>query len=83
MSNVDAVVNTPLQIYYSALVFAPSRSLVRRQFLHLLPPCIGCLPDVPAGWSGKELTITDHAHAIEVLVSHRTVGRLQSVAVMR
>ncbi len=47
----------PLQIYCSALVFAPSRSVVRQKFHREIPPWICAVSQGTKNWSGKNLTI--------------------------
>ncbi len=46
-----------MQIYCSALVFAPSRSLVRQRCVLEVPPWISSIPAVQEDWSGKVLSI--------------------------
>jgi WD40 repeat protein len=47
-----AIEEHPLQIYISAIVFAPTRSLVRRRFERLvLPKWLKSLPRVPKDWT--------------------------------
>jgi WD40 repeat protein len=45
-----AIEVAPLQIYYSALVFSPTQSTVRKRFAHELPSWICRLPKVEADW---------------------------------
>ncbi len=47
----------PLQIYCSALLFAPSQSRVRQLFLHEIPPWISHVPEGRSDWCGQEVTI--------------------------
>jgi WD40 repeat protein len=56
-SFVGTMSEFPLQIYCSALLFAPSRSLVRRLLLHDIPPWISHVPEGQSDWSGQEVTI--------------------------
>ncbi len=57
LSYVGMMAEFPLQIYCSALVFAPSRSLVRQQFVHEVPTWIGETPQGRENWSAKRMTI--------------------------
>jgi WD40 repeat protein len=57
LSYVSMMAEYPLQIYSSALVFAPSRSLVRQRFLLDVPPWISSIPVARENWRGKMLTI--------------------------
>ncbi|OQN95054.1 hypothetical protein B0A48_18850 [Cryoendolithus antarcticus] len=55
------VVNlAPLQIYNSALVFAPTQSLVRNIFLRQIPQLLARLPNVQMYWSAEILKLEGH-----------------------
>ncbi|KAK0702942.1 hypothetical protein B0T26DRAFT_838710 [Lasiosphaeria miniovina] len=51
MSNQWIIENAPLQIYISALIFSPARSLIRTQFSGLIPEWIQQMPKVEEQWS--------------------------------
>ncbi|KAL4864411.1 hypothetical protein BDV12DRAFT_11428 [Aspergillus spectabilis] len=51
LHNRVVIENAPLQIYCSAIVFAPQQSLVRQQFLKVTPSWIGSLPELAPDWS--------------------------------
>ena len=50
----------PLQLYSAALVFAPKKSAVRRQFLDQFPQWICRLPEVQDEWSSSLQTLEGH-----------------------
>jgi WD40 repeat protein len=49
--NQSMIETAPLQTYYSALIFAPEESLVRKAFQNQMPPWICRLSDVKKEWS--------------------------------
>jgi WD40 repeat protein len=57
MSNMRLVSEAPLQLYSSALAFAPSESNVRQQFLSKIPPWVVRLPQVEQEWSAISDTV--------------------------
>ncbi|KAL4787297.1 hypothetical protein BJX76DRAFT_354244 [Aspergillus varians] len=59
--NRATIENAPLQIYSSALVFAPQQSLIRRHFLELIPEWIITPPEVAPDWSALLQGINDIA----------------------
>ena len=58
--NKPAIEQAPLQIYSSALIFAPRMSLVRKKFQNLIPKWVRKLPKVDNKWSGLLLTLYGH-----------------------
>ncbi len=50
----------PLQLYCSALVFAPEKSIVRRQFEEYIPPWIQRKPRVQTNWNAALQTLEGH-----------------------
>jgi len=50
----------PLQLYCSALVFAPRNSIIRRQFEHYIPDWIQLKPKVQAHWNAALQTLEGH-----------------------
>ncbi len=57
MSNMSIMAQAPLQIYSSALVFAPSKSLVRQRLSHELPPWMRRLHESGDGWNANVFTV--------------------------
>ena len=50
----------PLQLYCSALVFAPRNSIIRRQFKDYIPDWIQLKPKVQAHWNAAQQTLEGH-----------------------
>ncbi|KAH7327561.1 vegetative incompatibility protein HET-E-1 [Rhexocercosporidium sp. MPI-PUGE-AT-0058] len=62
---------SPLQIYCSAIVFAPEQSVVRRTFRNQIPAGISLLPQVDFDWNACLLTLERHDRGItSVTFSH-------------
>jgi uncharacterized membrane protein len=57
----------PLQIYCSALVFAPERSLVRRTFVDQVPESAKMLSIKEADWDACRSTLEGHSNAVTVV----------------
>ncbi len=64
---MSIVTEAPLQIYCSALVFAPPRSLVRKRLLHKLPPWICRARETREGWDANVLTFEVGRDTVEDL----------------
>jgi WD40 repeat protein len=54
--------NNPLQLYCSALLFAPEKSSVRQQFKDQVPRWIGRLPNVQRDWNALHQTLEGDNH---------------------
>src|SRR5215469_4388886 len=54
----------PLQLYCSALVFAPGKSIIRRQFEEYIPTWIQRKPKVQANWSATLQTLEGHLSSV-------------------
>ncbi|EHA26671.1 hypothetical protein ASPNIDRAFT_205842 [Aspergillus niger ATCC 1015] len=50
LKNLGIAEKAPLQLYASALVFAPQKSLIRNIFARYIPPTISRLPNVGLEW---------------------------------
>ncbi|KAH8674500.1 WD40-repeat-containing domain protein [Tricladium varicosporioides] len=59
--NRAVIKQAPLQLYCSALVFAPEKSIVRRQFEECIPPWIERKPKVQRNWNGALQTLEGHS----------------------
>jgi WD40 repeat protein len=59
--NRSTIEEAPLQIYCSALVFAPEMSIVRGHFKNQIPHWIRGLPKVQRDWSSLEQTLEGHS----------------------
>jgi WD40 repeat protein len=62
--NRSVIEQTPLQLYCSALVFAPEKSIVRRQFEEYIPTWIQRKPKVQADWSVALQTLEGHSRGV-------------------
>ncbi|OHW95573.1 nwd1 protein [Colletotrichum incanum] len=62
LSHRSVVESSPLQVYFTALVFSPTRSPVRQHFQTEAPDWITILPDVEANWSACLQTLEDHGN---------------------
>ncbi|QYT05214.1 WD_REPEATS_REGION domain-containing protein [Trichoderma simmonsii] len=52
----------PLQIYSSAILFAPEQSVIRNMFKDQIPPWISLLPQVESSWDACLATLEGHNH---------------------
>ncbi|PWY83871.1 WD40 repeat-like protein [Aspergillus sclerotioniger CBS 115572] len=59
LANIRIAEQAPLQLYSSALVFAPNRSIIRRTFEKDRISCISQLPSVESDWGATLQTIED------------------------
>ncbi|KAJ5993065.1 hypothetical protein N7451_008789 [Penicillium sp. IBT 35674x] len=64
MKNRQVADAAPLQLYCSGLVFAPQKSIVRREFKDELPTWIYQLPQVEESWSPVLQTLEGHSGGI-------------------
>ncbi|PYH73670.1 uncharacterized protein BO88DRAFT_484569 [Aspergillus vadensis CBS 113365] len=58
LKNIQIAKDFPLQLYSSALLFAPEKCTIRNTFSHCVPPYFSRLPRVPEYW-GAELQILE------------------------
>ncbi|CAG9990185.1 unnamed protein product [Clonostachys byssicola] len=58
----------PLQVYSSALIFAPQNSIIRLSFENQIPRWICLKPKVPPNWSSKMQTLEGHRSGVEQVV---------------
>ncbi|PMD14340.1 WD40 repeat-like protein [Hyaloscypha hepaticicola] len=80
LHNRSIIENAPLQIYSSGLVFAPEKSLVRKQFEDQIPHWICILPKVPKEWGSLEQTLEGHSHGVDSVMFSPDGNRLASAA---
>lgn len=62
--NQDIIAEAPLQIYLSALIFAPEKSIVLQQFKEQIPPWICKLPKVQSNWRCLTQTLEGHSRSV-------------------
>ncbi|KAL9568837.1 hypothetical protein ACKAV7_007054 [Fusarium commune] len=58
----------PLQLYASAIVFAPNQSIMRQTFKHYLPGWISLLPKVDSNWDAVLQTLEGHTNWVSSVV---------------
>ncbi|SCO92738.1 related to RSA4-WD-repeat protein required for maturation and efficient intra-nuclear transport [Fusarium oxysporum] len=69
-ANFFVIAEAPLQIY-SCLIFAPSKSIVRKTFENVIPRWISTLPKVQESWNACLLTLEGHSSPVNsVMFSH-------------
>jgi WD40 repeat protein len=62
--NQSVIKQTPLQLYCSALVFAPGNSIIRRQFEEYIPPWIQIKSNVQVNWDAALQTLEPNLHSV-------------------
>jgi WD40 repeat protein len=62
--NRSVIEQAPLQLYCSALVFAPGNSIVRRNFKGCIPDWIQLKPKVQAHWNAALQTLEGHTGSV-------------------
>ncbi|EUC40168.1 hypothetical protein COCMIDRAFT_41455 [Bipolaris oryzae ATCC 44560] len=74
------IVLAPLQVYSSALMFAPANSIVKRQFADQLTQWIKSPPQVDDNWSACLQTLEGHKRDIKLVVFSHDSTRLASLS---
>ena len=64
MWNGEVLQEAPLQVYYSALLFAPERSIIRRQFNREMPGWIEVRAGVDRDWGSLLQTLEGHTGSV-------------------
>lgn len=64
LKNRSMMMDTPLQLYVSALIFSPYESVIRDQNSSHFPPWIKMLPQVENNWSSVLQTLEGHSTAV-------------------
>src|SRR5437667_331846 len=62
--NRSIIEQAPLQLYCSALIFAPEKSIIRETFEKYIPTWIQRKPKVQAHWSAALQTLEGHSDAV-------------------
>jgi WD40 repeat protein len=62
--NRSVIEQVPLQLYCSALVFAPGNSIVRKKFKDCIPDWIQLKPKVQAHWNAALQTLEGHSGSV-------------------
>ena len=63
----SAIEIAPLQTYCSALIFAPSTSIIRHQFGHCIPGWMRRLPRVENNWNALLQTLEGHSNLVNAV----------------
>jgi len=79
MSHKWAIENSPLQAYVSALVFSPTRSLIRDLFKREEPDWITIKPAIEDKWSPCLQTLKGHSDWVNSVAFSHDSARLASV----
>ncbi|RKK63627.1 Vegetative incompatibility protein HET-E-1 [Fusarium oxysporum] len=58
----------PLQLYASAIVFAPKQSIIRQTFKHYIPRWISLIPKVDSDWNAVLQTLEGHTNWVTSVV---------------
>ncbi|KFY28387.1 hypothetical protein V491_00489 [Pseudogymnoascus sp. VKM F-3775] len=62
---------SPLQLYSSALIFAPKASIIRNTFQNCIPSWVSQQPEVELGWNAVQQTLEGHSNLVNsVAFSH-------------
>ncbi|KAL2198354.1 hypothetical protein P885DRAFT_32223, partial [Corynascus similis CBS 632.67] len=75
-----AIENTPLQVYTSALIFSPGRSIVRNEFKEAVPKWIIQKPTMADTWSACVQTLQGHRNSVFSVVWSHDTTRLASAS---
>ncbi|KAH8803728.1 putative WD-repeat protein [Hyaloscypha sp. PMI_1271] len=62
--NRSIIEKMPLQLYYSALIFAPEKSIIRKQFEGYIPDWIQLKPKVQTHWKAALQTLEGHTSSV-------------------
>ncbi|KAL8285641.1 hypothetical protein RB600_009867 [Gaeumannomyces tritici] len=64
LSNCAIVDTSPLQIYHSALLFAPERSVIRKSWLNKLPTYVSLRSPMDLDWNPCLQTLEGHSESV-------------------
>ena len=80
MYHIQAIRNSPLQAYASALIFSPDRSLIRSYFKGEEPKWISIKPAIGDQWSACLQTLEGHSHSVMSVAFSHNSARLASAS---
>ncbi|PVH91746.1 WD40 repeat-like protein [Periconia macrospinosa] len=83
MYHIQAIQNSPLQVYGCALIFSPDRSLIRSYFKEEEPKGISIKPAIGDQWSACLQTLEGHRDSVRSVAFSHDSARLASVSVDR
>ncbi|KAK6347504.1 hypothetical protein TWF718_005345 [Orbilia javanica] len=67
LQNWRMISHTPLQLYSSAIIFAPATSIIRTKFRDHIPKGICTLPKVTQSWNAELQVIGDHSDWVKAV----------------
>src|SRR2546423_3421893 len=76
----QTIEQAPLQIYSSALVFAPTMSVIRQQYKSCIPRWITQLPKVGDNWNALVQTLEGHSSLVHSVAFSHDSARLASAS---
>ncbi|KAF8537845.1 putative WD-repeat protein [Trichophaea hybrida] len=79
LNNISIIEIAPLQIYCSAILFSPKRSIIRSKFWDQIPYWIKNIPDVQEDWSPSLQTLEGDFKAVKA-VAFSPDGQLIAIA---
>ncbi|EED16650.1 WD-repeat protein, putative [Talaromyces stipitatus ATCC 10500] len=62
--NISLIDQAPLQLYASALIFAPKGSVIRNKYIDKIPNWVRGLPEVESAWSAVQQTLEGHSGSV-------------------
>ncbi|KAJ8063245.1 hypothetical protein OCU04_008478 [Sclerotinia nivalis] len=65
LHNRIGIEQAPLQIYYSALFFAPENSIIRKTFQKCIPSWIYKISRIRSNWSAAPQTLEGHSNSVK------------------
>ncbi|EED11834.1 WD repeat-containing protein, putative [Talaromyces stipitatus ATCC 10500] len=65
--NISVIDQAPLQLYASALIFIPEKSIIRNKYINKIPSWIQKLPEVESAWSAMLQTLESHSHQVRAV----------------
>ena len=80
MYHIQAIQNSPLQVYVSALIFSPDRSLIRSYFKEEELKWISIKPAIGDQWSACLQTLEGHSDSVNSVAFSHDSARLASAS---
>ncbi|KAK6360393.1 hypothetical protein TWF730_006535 [Orbilia blumenaviensis] len=80
MSNLKIINEAPLQIYSSAIIFSPEKSIIRETFDMCIPKWITKPPRMPRFWGPVLQTIEGHKRSVDCVVFSPNAKQLASAS---
>jgi WD40 repeat protein len=80
MYHIQAIQNSPLQVYVSALLFSPERSLIRYHFKEEEPKNIVIQPPIGDQWGACLQTLKGHSSCVNSVAFSHDSTRLASAS---